>query len=337
MSGDEKSNYKYVFVCGLHRSGTSVLANNIGRLENCTGFKNTPASVPDEGQNLQDVYPFEAEYGGPGRFGLDPRAHLTERSELLRPDKVARLRASWHSYWDKSKTIFVEKTPGNLLMTRFLQAAFPNSYFIVIRRHPIPVCMGTPKLGQASATSLHNLFKHWLHCHQLFEEDKKHLKQVYELTYEDYIEDPGRYHCAIAAFIGTTVPKTTLKEVNADRSKKYFDRWSTLLTSSFFRDYYQYIARKYDAGFLKYGYSLVKWPGLDAEALRGLGEISPALGGLYCRGADACAFTSRLFNWPPPNTRRRIKALLPKSILMRINQARQKTSVAQDQPEATSP
>jgi hypothetical protein len=26
----------------------------------------------------------------------------------------------------------VEKTPGNFLMTRFLQAAFPNSYFVAI-------------------------------------------------------------------------------------------------------------------------------------------------------------------------------------------------------------
>ena len=335
MSGDDKSNYKYVFVCGLHRSGTSVLANNIGRLEHCTGFKNTPASVPDEGQNLQDVYPFEAEYGGPGRFGLDPRAHLTERSDLLTPEKVAKLRASWHFYWDKSKTIFVEKTPGNLLMTRFLQAAFPNSYFIVIKRHPIPVCMGTPKLGQASATSLHNLFEHWLHCHQLFEEDKKHLKHVYELTYEDYIEDPGRYHQEIAAFMGTTVPKTALKEVNADRSKKYFDRWSTLLTNSFFKYYYQYIAEKYDRRFVKYGYSLIKWPGMDAEAFRGVGEISPTLSSLYCHGADAYAFTSRLLNWPPPNTRRRIKALLPKSIVVRISQARQKASLGQDQTEVT--
>ena len=30
---------RYVFICGLHRSGTSVLGRNVARLENCTGFK----------------------------------------------------------------------------------------------------------------------------------------------------------------------------------------------------------------------------------------------------------------------------------------------------------
>ena len=47
MQNDGKRNCKYVFVCGLQRSGTSVLARNIARLENCTSFKNT-AVLQDE-------------------------------------------------------------------------------------------------------------------------------------------------------------------------------------------------------------------------------------------------------------------------------------------------
>ena len=58
VSRDE---HKYVFVCGLHRSGTSLLGRNIARLEGCTGFKNT-GEFEDEGQFLQDVYPVDAEY-----------------------------------------------------------------------------------------------------------------------------------------------------------------------------------------------------------------------------------------------------------------------------------
>jgi hypothetical protein len=132
--------FRYVFICGLHRSGTSVLGRNVARLENCTGFKDTGV-IEDEGQFLQDVYPTAKVYGGAGKFGFDPRAHLTETSRLLTPENALKLRQSWERYWDQSKAIRVEKTPGNLLKTRFLQAVFPHSYFIVIRRHPGPVSM----------------------------------------------------------------------------------------------------------------------------------------------------------------------------------------------------
>src|SRR6266576_678447 len=111
MQNGDWHKYKYVFVCGLQRSGTSVLARNIGRLNHCTTFKNTGV-LEDEGQYLQDVYPTDHECGGTGWYGFNPRAHLTEASPLLTPQNVARIHASWHSYWDKSKSICVEKTPN---------------------------------------------------------------------------------------------------------------------------------------------------------------------------------------------------------------------------------
>ena len=51
------------------------------------------------------------------------------------------------------------------------------------------------------------MFQHCLHCYKLFEQDRKYLKHVYELRYEDYVENPDKYHQEIAAFIGTRVPE----------------------------------------------------------------------------------------------------------------------------------
>ena len=182
-----------------------MLGRNVGRLADCTDLKNT-GTFEDEGQNVQNVYPTAHELGGPGRFGFDTRAHRTESSTLLTPENVSKLRTIWHTYWDNAKRIYVEKTPGNLLATRFLQAAFPNSYFVLIRRHPVPVAMACQK-WKFNVTSLDNLFRHWLHCHALFEGDRKYLKRVYELRYEDYVEDQDKYHKEIATFIGTQVPE----------------------------------------------------------------------------------------------------------------------------------
>src|SRR5438552_4479708 len=217
---------RYVFICGLHRSGTSLLGRNIARMENCTGFKDTGV-IEDEGQFLQDVYPTAMTYGGAGRFGFDSRAHLTETSVLFTPANAARLRKSWHAYWDNSKTIFVEKTPGNLLKTRFLQAVFPDSYFIVIRRHPVAVSMANQR-WKVSLTPLHNLFDHWLHCHALFDQDKRYLKHVYELTYEDYIQNPERNHQEVARFIGAQLAGSAMEAVTDAYNQKYFNRWSDL-------------------------------------------------------------------------------------------------------------
>ena len=336
---NDKNGYKYVFVCGLHRSGTTVLGRNVAQLENCTAFKNTPRCI-DEGQLLQDVYRIDTEFGGAGRFGFDPRAHLTETSELLTPANMARLRDSWHSYWDKSKTICVEKTPGNLLMTRFLQAGFPNSYFIVIRRHPIAVSMATQGMRlpgimwNVKVTSLHRLFEHWLHCHELFEEDKKHVRRLYEFTYEDYIDNPAKYHQEIAAFIGTGVSEVGNTEITGSYNKKYFDRWSRLLTGSRFRRYYRYVARKYEPRFAKYGYSLTKGLGIDEKVLRDSGDTSAVVGALYCLIADACAILRR---FDTLNPKLHIKAVLPEFVRVRIWRVRRKALLRKGKTEVVSP
>jgi hypothetical protein len=325
---------RYVFVCGLHRSGTSLLGRNIARLENCTGFKSTGV-VEDEGQYLQDVYPIEKVYGGTGRFGFDPRAHLTETSPLLTPENAVRLRQSWERYWDQSKTIRVEKTPGNLLKTRFLQAVFPNSYFIVIRRHPVPVGMAHQR-WKVSLAPLHRLFDHWLHCHALFDEDRKYLERVYELSYEDYVQNPAKYHGQIAAFIGTRVPESGMEDVTCAYNQKYFNRWSQLLNSPLINRYYRYLAVRYEARFAKYGYSLIKGLGLTAERILQAEQISATTGASYYLIVDAYALMVRVAIRSKAYVKRQVRARLPARLKVSIKHVLQKMSVGKGRTDAVS-
>jgi hypothetical protein len=326
---------RYVFICGLHRSGTSVLGRNVARMENCTGFKDTGA-IEDEGQFLQDVYPTGKVYGGAGTFGFDPRAHLTEASELLTAENALKLRESWERYWDQSKAICVEKTPGNVLKTRFLQAVFPNSYFIVIRRHPLPVSMANQK-WKVSFAPLHDLFEHWLHCHAVFEEDRKYLGHVYELRYEDYIGNPDRYHHDIARFIGTHVPEGAMENVTGTYNQKYFNRWSQLMNSSRFNAYYRYLAVKYEPKFIKYGYSLTKGLGVEAERLLETAKISTTAGALYCLMANARAPMVRLTHRSKGYIKNQLRTRLPAPLKTAIQRALQKRSLLKKQPNVVSP
>jgi Sulfotransferase family len=325
---------RYVFICGLHRSGTSVLGRNIGRMENCTGFMDTGV-IEDEGQFLQDVYPTAQVYGGAGRFGFDRRAHLTETSSLLTPQNALKLRRSWEQYWDPNKAIKVEKTPGNLLKTRFLQAAFPNSYFIVIRRHPVSVSMANQKWKKDLIT-IHKLFEHWLHCHALLDEDKKHLQHVYELSYEDYVQDPGKYHAEIAAFIGSRVSEDLMEQVTDAYNQKYFSRWSELLCKSPLKGYYRFVAAKYEGMFTKYGYSLTKGFGVNEEQLRGPDQIGAPAGVLYCSLADVNALMIRLTTRSKGYIKRQLRARLPESLKTRLKDAVQKPAHVKNSPTIPS-
>jgi hypothetical protein len=297
---------KYVFIGGHPRSGTTLLAFNVGRMENCTAMENTGVPM-DEGQMLQTVYPDDLECGGAGRFAFDPRAHVTETSSLLTPENRASLRASWDAWWDQGKSIFIEKSVGNMIRGRFLQAVFENSCFIVIKRHPVATCLAINKwsgtLTKAphlidvlsfftphkwSGFPLHRLFEHWLLCHDTFDEDKKHLREVYELTYEDYIANQNQHHQQIAAFIGAG-SLADVEPTTASYNKKYLDRWHRMLTSGVGKKYCQFMAAKYEARFARHNYSLIAGLENGEQLLREGAAISPAVGAFYCACADVAA------------------------------------------------
>ena len=153
--------HRLVFVGGLHHSGTSLLARYLGQHPSIAALRNTGVTE-DEGERLQTVYPSAQSLGGPGQFGFDPKAHLTEESELVSDENRARLMAEWGRHWDFGKPMLVEQSPSNLLKMRFLQALFSDSRFVVVIRNPIPVTWKTHKL---SRIEIDPAMEHWALCH----------------------------------------------------------------------------------------------------------------------------------------------------------------------------
>ncbi len=127
MQDENKDNCKYVFVCGLQRSETSALARNIGRLENCTSFKNTGV-LEDECQYLQDIYTHDT-YSGTDSYGFDPRSDLTEASNLLTPANIGSLRAAWHRHWDPQMSICVAENARKPDHDEILASGFSQVIF----------------------------------------------------------------------------------------------------------------------------------------------------------------------------------------------------------------
>jgi len=257
MSGDDvwkraprADEHVFVFICGLHRSGTSILFRCLRQHPDFSGFHDTGVAE-DEGQHLQSVYPPAYVHGGPGKFVFDPRSRLTEKSPLVTDENRIRLFYQWSRFWDMDRRFLLEKSPPNLLKTRFLQAMFPNTRFITIIRHPIGAGLATKKWSHTRVTSL---IEHWVRAHEAFVEDMAHLGHVHVLRYEDFVADPQGTLDEIFRFLGTE-PVTNQLEVR-NVNEKYFRMWEEMLAAPLSRWDVRRAIRRFEARVRPFGYSL---------------------------------------------------------------------------------
>jgi hypothetical protein len=211
----------------------------------------------------------------------------------------------------------------------------------VVRRHPIPVSLANNQRWKVTFAPLHKLFDHWLHCYKLFEEDKRYLKHVYELTYEDYIQDSNKSYQRIAEFVGTQVrkapkednfyyvtqwrnpvglrvPETAMEDVSGAHNEKYFNRWSHLLDKSPFKRYYRYLAAKYEPKFAKYDYSLINGFVADENPIREAGHVSAITAAFYSRAAEVCAISVRTPLQARGYIKKQLRTHLPQSVKLRV-------------------
>jgi hypothetical protein len=281
------SGHRFIFVCGLQRSGTTMLAKYLAEHPSVSGHTGTPR-WPDEGQYIQTVYPNDTYYGKAGRFAFRPDARLTEASPLVTDENRRKLLEEWSRYWDTSRPYLLEKSPPNIIRTRFLQAMFPDSYFIVLVRHPVPNALATQKWDPK--TPPHRLIEHWLRAHELLADDLPHIRRVHVLRYEDLVADPDAVLGRAFAFLGLDDPgagRPRAEGINIDNFKsdrtartgvneRYLDAWRRGRRSPLRRPYYSFTERRYERRVRAFGYSMrdpralpaptVPLPGISAGA-----------------------------------------------------------------------
>lgn len=273
----------FLFIGGLHRSGTSLLHRLIADHPQVSGFSETGATK-DEGQYLQDVYRREAAFGGAGFFGFHSGSYLDESSPLVNEESAQKLFSEWSEHWELEKPILVEKTPANLVRGRFLQALFPETRFIMIVRHPIAVSYATKKwadlfrslhhltyrrIGQGIPPSklkpylpsvsspIWLLIKHWVVCHEGLQNDRSHIENLLVVRYEDLTERPVSTLGKVWEFLDLE-PCDPKREIKRGVNQKYFARWRKVrdqggLGASL---YSQYILSRFESKVGDFGYSL---------------------------------------------------------------------------------
>lgn len=205
--------HRYVFVGGLHRSGTSVLARAIAAHPEVSAIRDAP--VPEnEGCYLQGAIPHTALHGRPMHFATDPAQHLTEGHPLDSLATRQRMEADWQPWFDPDRPWRVEKSPVNLTRMRLYQQLFPLSQFVVILRHPQAVAAA---VGGWVADPAPALIDHWLAAHHRMAQDLAHLHAALVLRYEDLVADPVGTLARVMAFLSLTptAPPEPLTDGNA--------------------------------------------------------------------------------------------------------------------------
>lgn len=201
---------RYVFICGLHRSGTTMLEQHLRGRYALTVLS---APVPEnEGQHLQDVFPAAIRHGGPGRFAFSPamrmRAAPAGEVDRLR----SRLLQCWTPWASDPTPTLLEKSPPHLMKIGWLRSVFPGGQFIIMTRDPRAVAAATMKW---SRTSFEELVFHWHVAHQAALEDEG--PDCIRVRYETYCEDPNAELGRIAAFLNLTPAQARAED--ADRFK----------------------------------------------------------------------------------------------------------------------
>jgi hypothetical protein len=255
---------RFVFVGGLHRSGTSLVHGCLAAHPDATGFSGT--GVPeDEGQHLQTVYRPDYRFGGAGIFALRAGAHLTERSPLASPESRDRLLAEWGPHWRPGAAVGLEKSPPNLLQSRFLQALFPGSVFVMVVRHPAAVACATRK-GRRLLLGYHHLVRHWLAAHRILAEDAPHLERLEIVRYEHLVTDPDTAMAAVFAAAGLE-PVDVSGLVRGGLNARYFRMWRSNANPVLRLDRARAV-RRFEGEVNRFGYSLV-----DLERAEGGGAF----------------------------------------------------------------
>lgn len=222
QQGSSPEDHRFVFVGGMHRSGTSLLADIIARHPAASGLTGTGAFM-DEGQHIQRVYPTGRRYGGPGSYALHDAMHATETDPLITAANRDRLWSSWSPYWDLSKQVLVEKSPPNMLRSRFLQALFPGASFVMIVRHPVAAVAATRKMTRTPA---HRMFRNWAAGHATMLGDLPHLQRVLFLRYEDLVTDIPQAFTQLSEFLGLPPAQhAELPEARPRVNDRYVSNW----------------------------------------------------------------------------------------------------------------
>ena len=210
---------RFIFVAGMHRTGTTLLARIIGSHPQVAAISDSPAPE-NEGCYLQGAIPHTALHGRPGHYATAPEEHYTEASAYNTLETKERLLADWRPWFASEKPWWIEKSPVNLTRMRLYQQLFPLSQFIVILRHPQVMAAALAKWVD---TDPQELVRYALDAYDLMAIDLAYLHSVLVIRYEDLVANADGIRRSSFAFLSLDDQPTGLEIMDGNRRYRVSD------------------------------------------------------------------------------------------------------------------
>jgi Sulfotransferase family len=217
---------RFLFVGGMHRSGTTALWECFRSHPSISGFANVN-NCKDEGQFEQTIYPIDKYYGHTD-WPMHPDVNLNETSTLVNETNRRNLTQQWYRHWDLSKPVLLEKTPRNLVISRFLQAMFPESSFLFVIRHPVAQAKALQRIGWSHRT-IEELIERWIKAHDMLRTDQPFLRHSILLRYEDFVRQPQLFYRILCNRLNLPYSDLQLK-IRPNEDDKYRISWERELS-----------------------------------------------------------------------------------------------------------
>jgi hypothetical protein len=195
-----------VFIIGLNKSGTSLLYLMMSKhselsavrsyqilKEPKSGKRKAMLHMADygigEGQRIPGIPQKMGLKGGPGRWAAPQfiKEYKLNETNVECGDREALTLAYERGIVDPSKRL-LEKSPPNLLRSRYLQALFPDATFIATIRHPMANVAANAK-KKSNWGSVSEQAYHWNQAYQNLLIDKEKLSSFMLVKYEEMVKN----------------------------------------------------------------------------------------------------------------------------------------------------
>ena len=190
-------NYFWLFILGCNNSGTTLLAQILASHPRVR-------ALPKEGHHVTNALPDPVQIeAGLGRM-FTRRLDLFRWTEEDDQSMIPRVRYDWACRFSgEPPGILLEKSPPDLVRSRWLQRNFTPARFIAIVRSPYAVAEG---IRRRIGVSIEEAARHWQKAHEVFLEDIALLDHVLLVKYEHLCADPADTLAKLETFLELEPP-----------------------------------------------------------------------------------------------------------------------------------